>query len=74
MNDDRSRLLDLLNCIDCHLTMKIEVIRTPLGESSCGIDVSNADVLRLYDCCVVVGRSHLRRKGALKRTTIGIAV
>ena len=24
MNDDRSRLLDLLNCIDCHLTMKIE--------------------------------------------------
>jgi hypothetical protein len=45
MNDDRNRLLDLMTCIDCKQTMKIEGSDPDdTGKSFFDIAVKNADV------------------------------
>jgi len=59
MNDERIRLLDLMTCIDCKQTMKIEGSDPDdTGKSFFDIAVKNADVSKLYGCRVVAGRIH----------------
>jgi hypothetical protein len=58
MNDDRNRLLDLMTCIDCKQTMKIEGSDPDDGKSFLDIAVKNAGVSKLYGYRVVAGRIH----------------